>query len=169
MPANENIAPIQQSGSANVPLGESTGSQYQAAPYSEITTVSGFQSITDEVNAIETASITLNTAGSGYNPGGLQLQGFAPSVLASGNNQLLGASISGVIPAGIVIQGIVAQSGVGVSGWTGNQAATIFASGGSNATGLAANSGLYGPQGYFTIQVLGISGNPYMKVPFFNI
>lgn len=148
MPMNYLVAPFQQSGSANVPITESTGAQTQGE------------------GALGNLGIIQNSSYSGTP------QAFAnvvtDNVVLSGNitvnNQtiLTTAFQSGTSTAGIVITGTLNQSGFGPA-----QGASIFASGNSTVSIVSTNSGAYAPAGYFLINVP-TSGSPWVKVPFFN-
>lgn len=184
---NQFIAPFQQSGSANVPITESTAANYQGWPLNaedqQGPDVSGLSQTFQAVNANFSGSIVISVQNSGAStmapivgtaPGVAFQSGVTTSVLLSGfaggggTSNVAGISISGVQPTGLAIQGVVANSGIGLSGFFGAGAASIFTSGFVTYSAIAANSGVFAPVGMFLIQVLGISGNPYVKVPFFN-
>jgi hypothetical protein len=158
MPSNENIAPIQQSGSANVPITESTGGQLQGSQGSD--------------GNAENSSFS-GTPGAAANI-------FSDNVVFSGNITVQNETIiqtgflSGSWTQGIVIQGAAIGSGspslgsmVGLSsGQSPNPTGVVF-SGAATNTVQALNSGTFAPLGYFFINVP-TSGSPWVKVPFFN-
>jgi hypothetical protein len=142
--------PLQASGSANVPTGQSTGSQYQGADIADnlLFPQSG-QVVSISAPLIFNSGVTFFTPG---NISGFGVVGQAATVFQVGGT----FQQSGIFPGG--------NSGQSFPG-SGN-VITCTASGFSS-TGVAGQSGLFGPAGYFFIQVP-TSGNPIMKVPFFN-
>lgn len=187
MPMNQYVAPFQQSGSPNVPITESTAANYQGWPFNAEDSMgpdtSGQSIVFQVVNANFSGGVVFSLQNSGAGglppttgtaPGVSFQSGVTTSVLLSGSaggggvSNIAGISVSGVQPTGLAIQGVVANSGIGLSGFFGQGAATIFTSGFVTYSAVAANSGVFAPVGMFLIQVLGISGNPYVKIPFFN-
>lgn len=147
MPMNYLVSPVQQSGSPNVPITESTGNQLQGTQNS--------------LGGIENSSFS-GTVGSFP-------EVISNAVVCSGNlttsNQLIlnTSFISGTSTVGLVVTGNVASGGTAAQGGivTGT-AATVSA-------GIAANSGgaISAPLGFFFINVP-TSGSPWVKVPFYN-
>jgi hypothetical protein len=140
MPANENVASIQQSGSANVPLTESTGGQLQ-----------GTQGNQGNIYGSSASGTPVSFA-----------DVYTSAIVASGNvttnNQLIVTTnfVSGTSTAGFVLTG---ASGTG-----------FIASGAPpNATASANQShgGLNAPAGFFFVNMPS-SGSPWVKVPFYN-
>lgn len=139
------------SGTANVAYGQSTGSQYQGADIAD--------------NLLFPQSGQVVTI-------------FAPLVFASGAG-LTSQNTSTTTPASVLqIGGIATSSGIGFSGTNSVGQITVIASGGGGAAGpaaptgsggtvIAGASGAFTPAGFFFIQVP-TSGNPVVKVPFFN-
>lgn len=90
--------------------------------------------------------------------------------IVSGTTQIQGQVIAGQPAAVFSIGGIPTSSGVAPVGSSGGGFAnvSVIASGTwATNTIVAANSGTFAPAGYFFIQVP-TSGNPFVKVPFFN-
>jgi hypothetical protein len=123
------------SGTANVAIGQSTGSQYQGDALQDDLFFPSSGQTTAIVAPISFASIV----------------GFSGSVLFN-------------------VGGVATTSGVPPIGASGGTALNVFtlASGYTPAgTGIAAASGLFGPAGCILVQVP-TSGNPIVKIPFFN-
>lgn len=151
---NQYVAPYQQSGSANVPITESTGAQIQGTMNSD--------------GIIENASYS-GTPQASPNV-------FTDNVVLSGNitvqNQTIVASnfLSGVATAGLVIAGNSNASGYIANLNSGSPSLVgpaVVTSGNATNTAVTTNSGAFAPNGYFFINVP-TSGSPWVKVPFFN-
>lgn len=154
MPANENVAPIQQSGSANVPITESTGGQMQGSQ--------------DNTGIVENASYSGTVLSAP--------EVFSNAIVASGNltteNQLI---INANFLSGIASVGLVIAGGSNASGYIANLNSgspslvgpAVVTSGNATVSIIATNSGAFAPNGYFFINVP-TSGSPWVKVPFFN-
>jgi hypothetical protein len=134
------------SGTANVAIGQSTGSQYQGADISD--------------NLL-------------FPESGQSVTFYAPINFASGSTFFTAGAQSGA-PGGPIsatvfdVGGIAGNSGVFPLGSSGGGSATVTTLGsGFAATAVAAASGIFGPAGFFFVQVP-TSGNPVVKVPFFN-
>lgn len=144
------------SGTQNVSIGQSTGSQYQGDSMSDnlIFPESG-QSLT--VYSPLVLSATTFVSGATF---------FTPGAVSGVANPFIVGQTATVFSVG----GIATSSGVSPVGMSGGGTAnvTTIASGTwATNTIVAANSGTFAPAGYFFIQVP-TSGNPIVKVPFFN-
>lgn len=148
------IAPVQQSGSPNVPITESTGGQLQGTLGNEGNIFGSSASGCVQTNpSVETNNVII-------------------SGNITTNNQLIVSTAfqSGVVTAGLVITpgntgGIVVNSGV-----LATQPSTVIVAGsGFTVSTIAANSGggLNTPMGFFWLNVP-TSGSPWVKVPFYN-
>lgn len=144
------------SGTANVPYGQGTGSQYQGDAMQDML-------LFPTSGAPATIYATVQFAsGLTFNSGATF---FTPGAVSGVNNQITVGQTATVFNVG----GIAASSGVTAVGMSGggNANVTVMGSGWATNSIVAANSGTFAPAGYFFIQVP-TSGNPVVKVPFFN-
>ena len=161
-PTTLSFDPFQQaggSGTANVPAGQSTGSQYQGADIADdlFFPQSGANPVT--INS----PIAFGSGATFFTPGvisGSPTAGQPATAFTIGGI----ASSSGVIYAGGSGGGAI---NVTVVGSGGGGAGTPYSPTGSGGTLIAGASGAFTPAGFFFIQVP-TSGNPFVKIPFFN-
>lgn len=148
------------SGTANVGVGQSTGSQYQGDSMSDnlIFPESG-QTLTiySLTSFAATSGVTFTSGVTMFVPGNV-----------SGVTQ--GVNTAGQTATVFNVGGIATSSGVSPVGMSGGgtfNVTTIASGTWATNTVVAANSGTFAPAGYFFIQVP-TSGNPVVKVAFFN-
>lgn len=154
MPMNYLIAPVQQSGSPNVPITESTGAQLQGTE--------GFSLGAGNILGSSASGTVI-----------AQPAIFTDNVVLSGNLTVQNQTIiqtgflSGTTTQGIVINGNVFGTAATASG----QAWAVAISGAASVSaGTQAQSGgnVGNPVGFFFINVAQMSGAPWFKVPFYN-
>lgn len=149
------------SGTANVPAGQSTGNQYQGADIADNLLFPFGQGISGSNNPVTLYAVVQFASGIGSSIGSFS-GGTGPSgalVLFPGSGSIL-FSVGG--------QGSASGAGpVGSSGG-GSGSVMVAASGFTpQGTAFASTSGIFGPAGCLFIQVP-TSGNPVVKIPFFN-
>lgn len=149
------------SGTANVAIGQSTGSQYQGADIASnlVFPESGQTQVI--YSAIQfNSGVTFGSGATVFTPGAVSGVTFIGGVTATSGMPALAFSVGGIATSSGV-------SPVGFSGGGTANVTTIQSGTWAVNTIVAANSGTFAPAGYFFIQVP-TSGNPVVKVPFFN-
>ncbi len=152
---------MQASGSANVAVGQSTGSQYQGADIADnlLFPQSG-QTVTIYSQVQFNSGVTFGSGATIFTPGAVSGVTFIGGATATSGMPSIAFSVGGIATSS-------GTSPVGFSGGGTANVSTIASGTWATNTIVAVNSGTFAPAGYFFIQVP-TSGTPVVKVPFFN-